>query len=410
MSDTCAPLPQQPSLEVRRRFATFPRGMMMQAVETLDGRISVPFVDLNAQYRSIKHEIDAAIGAVVSTSAFVGGPHVKEFEDAFARYCGVDHCVGVANGTDALFIALRTLGVGPGNEVITAANSFIATAEAIRMAGAQVVFVDIDARTYNISVEQIEAKITPRTKAIIPVHLYGQPADMSPIRALARKHGLYVVGDAAQAHGALYRGRPLSTLADITCFSFYPGKNLGAYGDAGALVTDDEAWAEAARMFANHGRVKKYDHDIEGVNSRLDGLQAAILTVKLRHLEAWTERRRQAAYKYNAALRGSWVVTPVEPDNVRAVYHLYVIHVPGGRRDALQAYLKARGISTGIHYPVALPYLNAYAYLNHGKEDFPEALAASGEILSLPMFAELADEQVEWVVQAIRECAKGARA
>src|SRR5688572_483248 len=223
----------------------------MQVVNTT---MNIPFVDLKAQYRSIKPEIDAAIAAVLEETAFVGGPHLKAFEGAFAKYCGVSHCVGVANGTDALFIALKALGVGPGDEVITVANSFVATSEAVRMAGAQVVFVDIDPQTYNIDVNQIEARITPRTKAIIPVHLYGQPADMAALRAIAEAHRLFVVGDAAQAHGATYRGRPIAELADITCYSFYPGKNLGAYGDAGALVTNNEEWAFKARMFANHGR------------------------------------------------------------------------------------------------------------------------------------------------------------
>jgi len=382
----------------------------MQVVETPKASISVPFVDLFAQYQSIKPEIDAAIAAVLNATAFVGGPHVKAFEEAFAQYCGNRYCVGVANGTDALFIALKALGIGPGDEVITVANTFVATSEAIKMAGAQVVFVDIDPATFTIDVNQIEQKITAKTKAIIPVHLYGQPADMDPILALARKHDLRIIGDAAQAHGALYKGRAIATLADITCFSFYPGKNLGAYGDAGAIVTDNEAWATSARMFANHGRVKKYDHDIEGVNSRLDGLQAAILNVKLRHIEAWTERRRQAAYRYNKALDGVGVVTPVEMSDVRAVYHLYIVRVPNGNRDALQAYLATRGINTGIHYPIALPYLNAYGYLNHKRTDFPESLAASEEILSLPMFPELTEEQVNYVAQAIREFADGARA
>ena len=354
---------------------------------------------MKAQYESIKTEIDAAIAAVIKDTAFVGGPFVKKFEDEFARYCGVDHCVGVANGTDAIFIALRTLGIGPGDEVITVANSFIATSEAIRMAGAQVVFVDINPETYTIDVTQIEQKITSKTKAIIPVYLYGQPADMDPLLAIARKHGLCVVGDAAQAHGALYKGQPISRLADITCFSFYPGKNLGAYGDAGAMVTNNEAWAVRARMLANHGRTTKYDHDFEGVNSRLDGLQAAILSVKLQHLEDWTERRRDAAYLYNRALTGAGLVTPIELDNVRAVYHLYIVRVPNGRREALQEHLKDKGISTGIHYPIALPYLQAYAYLGHGKEDFPVSLKASGEILSLPLFPELTEEQILYVAQ-----------
>jgi dTDP-4-amino-4,6-dideoxygalactose transaminase len=363
--------------------------------------VAIPFVDLKAQYQSIKADVDSAIAAVISETAFVGGPYVKAFEEAFARYCGVANCVGVANGTDALFIALRALGIGAGDEVITVANSFVATSEAIRMAGAQVVFVDSDPVTMNIDVNGIEAKITPRTKAIIPVHLYGQPADMAPLRAVANAHGLRVIGDAAQAHGALYRGQPISQLADITCFSFYPGKNLGAYGDAGALVTDNAEWAATARMFANHGRTKKYDHDFEGVNSRLDGLQAAILSVKLRHLDQWSEARRRNARLYNEALAGSGVVTPKEIPDARAVYHLYVVRVPNGRREALQEHLASNGVNTGIHYPIALPYLNAYKYLGHTADDFPEALRASGEILSLPMFPELTGDQVRHVADAV---------
>jgi dTDP-4-amino-4,6-dideoxygalactose transaminase len=370
-------------------------------MQVVNPAMNIPFVDLKAQYRSIKHEVDAVISSVIEETAFIGGPHVKAFEDAFAQYCGVSHCLGLANGTDALFIALKALGIGPGDEVITVANSFVATSEAIKMAGAQVVFADINPVTYNIDVTHIERKITAKTKAIIPVHLYGQPADMAPIAELAKKHGLRVIGDAAQAHGSSYRGQPIAKLADITCFSFYPGKNLGAYGDAGALVTDNAEWATAARMFANHGRVKKYDHDLEGVNSRLDGLQAAVLSVKLRHLEDWTERRRRNAQLYSRALAKSAVVTPVEIDDVRAVYHLYVVRVPGGRREAVQEHLQKNGVNTGIHYPIALPYLNAYRHLNHGPADFPEALRASGEILSLPMFPELSEEQIDYVAATL---------
>jgi dTDP-4-amino-4,6-dideoxygalactose transaminase len=372
----------------------------MQTLETIT---RIPFVDLKAQYGSIKQEIDEAIAKVISQTAFIGGPFVKEFEEAFARYCGVDHCVGVANGTDALFIALKALGVGPGDEVITVANSFIATSEAIKMAGAQVVFVDCDPKTYNIDVTQIEAKISKKTKAIIPVHLYGQPADMDPIVALAKKYNLRIVGDAAQAHGALYKGRKIATYADITCYSFYPGKNLGAYGDGGALVTNNLEWATAARMFANHGRTKKYDHDLEGVNSRLDGIQAAILNVKLRYIEEWTESRRQNAYRYNVVLKGAGVVTPLEMDDVRAVYHLYIVRVPADRREQFQESLKAAGIDTGIHYPIALPYLNAYKHFGHTPDAFPHALKASQEIVSLPMFPELTEEQIEYVAKRIRE-------
>jgi len=375
-------------------------------MQTLDSAtMTISFVDLKAQYGSIKDEIDAAIADVLKDAAFVGGPFVTKFEQAFARYCGTRYCLGVANGTDALFVALKTLCIGPGDEVITAANTFVATSEAIGMAGAQVVFVDIDPKSYTIDVERIEEKITSKTKAIIPVHLYGQPADMDPILALAKKHGLFVVGDAAQAHGALYKDQPVSKLADITCFSFYPGKNLGAYGDGGALVTDNEAWAAKAAMFANHGRTDTYDHAVEGVNSRLDGIQAAVLTAKLRHLDDWTERRRRNARRYHEALKGTGVVTPCEIDDVKGVYHLYVVRVPGGRRDRLLRDLKANGITAGIHYPIALPFLNAYRHLAHRDGDFPESVRASREILSLPMFPELREEQVQYIADKIANAA-----
>src|SRR5215475_11564257 len=317
---------------------------MQQTLETT----SIPLVDLKKQYDSIKGEVDAAIKAVIEQTAFVGGPYVKTFEEAFARYCGVKNCVGVANGTDAIFIALRALGVGAGDEVITVANSFVATSEAIKMAGAQVVFVDSNPTTYTIDVSKIAAKITAKTKAIVPVHLYGQPADMDPILALAKKHGLRVIGDAAQAHGATYKGRPIAELADITCYSFYPGKNLGAYGDAGALVTDNDTWAANARMLANHGRTKKYDHDFEGVNSRLDGIQAAILSVKLKHLPEWTEARRRWARLYSQLLANTGVVTPTELPDVEAVYHLYVIRIQPELREKFQAYMQQQNIATGI--------------------------------------------------------------
>jgi dTDP-4-amino-4,6-dideoxygalactose transaminase len=376
-------------------------------MQTLDTTMNIPLVNLKAQYQSIKTEIDAAIAAVIDQTAFVGGPFVKEFEEAFARYCGVTHCVGVANGTDAIFLALQALGIGAGDEVITVANSFVATSEAIKMAGAQVVFVDSNPKTYTIDVEKIEAKITPKTKAIVPVHLYGQPADMDPILALAKKHGLRVVGDAAQAHGATYKGRPISELADFTCFSFYPGKNLGAYGDAGALVTNNEAWAAKARMMANHGRVKKYDHDFEGVNSRLDGIQAAILSVKLKHLPAWTQARRRWARLYSQLLANSGVVTPVELAEVEAVYHLYIIKVKPELREPLQEFLKGQNVSTGIHYPIALPNLSAYSYLGHKPSDFPEATKASAEIVSLPIFAELTEAEVVHVCDSVKRFMAG---
>lgn len=366
--------------------------------------VSVQFVDLKAQYESIKPEIDAAISDVISKTAFVGGPFLASFEKAFADFCNVRNCIGVANGTDALYLAVRALGIGPGDEVITVANSFIATPEAITAAGAKVVFVDINPATYNIDVTKIEEKVTPKTKAIIPVHLYGQPADMDPILAIAKKHNLKVIEDAAQAHGSEYKSRRIGSIGDVACFSFYPGKNLGAYGDGGAIVTNDDDLDEKIRMIANHGRLDKYDHKLEGVNSRLDGLQAAILGVKLGHLPVWTEGRRRNAYMYNGFLKGSGVITPEEMKDVKAVYHLYVVRVQDGKRQQLQDYLASKGIATGIHYPIALPNLKAYSYMNHTQSDFPEATRVSQEIVSLPMYAELNEQQISFVAESIREC------
>jgi len=364
--------------------------------------MNVPFVDLKIQYQSIREEIDAAMGEVLAKTAFIGGPFAKAFEEKFAEFCGVQHCVGVGNGTDALFLALKALGIGAGDEVITAANSFIATSEAITSTGARVVFVDIDPRTYNIDVSRIEEKISPRTKAIIPVHLFGQPVDMDPVLEIARKHGLKIVEDAAQAHGAQYKGRTIGSMGDMACFSFYPGKNLGAYGDAGAVVSSDEGLALRARMIANHGRTEKYNHEMEGVNSRMDGFQGAILEIKLRHLPEWTEMRRRNAYLYNKMLKGSGLVTPVEIDNVKAVYHLYVVRVDPEKRDQFQAFLKDKGIASGIHYPIALPNLTAYQYLGHSESDFPEASRASHEIVSLPMYPELTEEQIAYVAKQVK--------
>jgi dTDP-4-amino-4,6-dideoxygalactose transaminase len=364
--------------------------------------VEVPFVDLKAQYVSIKEGVDAAIARVISDCAFVGGPYVSAFEREFAAFCGVEHCIGVANGTDALLLALRAVGVGRGDEVITAANSFIATSEAITLTGAKVSFVDIGTSGFNSDIAQIEEKITPKTKAIVPVHLYGQPADMQGIRRLAQNHGLHVIADAAQAHAATYHNRPIAQWADLTCFSFYPGKNLGAYGDAGTVVTNNKDCADTIRVLANHGRAGKYSHRVEGVNSRLDGIQSAILSVKLRHLNAWTTRRRECARLYRSALEGSGVITPCEPTDSTAVYHLYVVRVPAAKRDGLQRFLGENGIQTGIHYPIALPHLEAYSYLGHREGEFPNAAAASQEILSLPMFAELTDVQVHHVADCIR--------
>ena len=365
--------------------------------------MKIPLVDLRAQYLSIKDEIDQAVASVIDESAFISGKYVAEFEKNFADYIGVRHCIGVGNGTDALFIAMKSLGIGPGDEVITAANTFIATSEAISLAGAKPVFIDCDKETYNIDAGLIEKAITSKTKAIIPIHLYGQPADMDPILALAERRNIKIIEDTAQAHGADYKGKKTGTFGFAACFSFYPGKNLGAYGDAGAIVTNNDELAEQMRMFANHGRKDKYLHEIEGVNSRLDGLQAAILNVKLKYLDDWIRRRREVAKCYNEALQGV-VETPRVLIGTSHVYHLYVIRVKS--REKVQQKLIEDGISTGIHYPVPLPLQPAYRRSNYRPEDFPVACSLAGEILSIPIYESMEDNQVDYVAQKIKEAVR----
>lgn len=365
--------------------------------------MKIPFVDLKAQYNSIKQEIDKAILGVIQDSAFIGGKYLKSFEKSFADYVGVKDCIGVGNGTDALFVALRNLGVKEGDEVVTVANSFIATSEAITSTGAKVVFVDCDNGTYNIDVKKLEGVVNSRTKAIVPVHLYGQPADMDPIMEIAKRHSLFVVEDAAQAHGAEYKGRKIGTFGDCACFSFFPGKNLGAYGDGGAVVTSNDNLAQKIRMYANHGRINKYDHEFEGVNSRLDGLQAAILDVKLKYLDRWTKRRIEIAKAYNEGLKGL-VITPRVIDDVKHVYHLYVTSMDD--RDKVRVALEQKGISTGIHYPIPLPFLAAYSYLGHKPGDFPVANSLKDKILSLPIYGDMTDEQVSYVVEQVKRVIK----
>jgi dTDP-4-amino-4,6-dideoxygalactose transaminase len=360
--------------------------------------VEIPFVDLHAQYLSIKSEIDAAIAEVITQSAFIRGPHVAGFENAWAKALGVKHCVSCANGTDALYIAMRALGVKAGDEIITTSHSWISTSETISQAGGRVVFCDTDYETFTINPALIEAKITAATVGIIPVHLYGQPADMDPIMAIARKHNLWVIEDCAQAHGAKYKGRVTGTLGNAATFSFYPGKNLGAYGDAGCVVTNDDHLADWAAAFARHGG--KGEHVMEGVCSRMDGLQAAILNVKLPHLAAWTEARRRIAGRYDRLLKGVGdIITPkVAPDRDH-VYHLYVIRTE--KRDALRKHLTDAGIATVLNYPKALPFYPAYAYLRHVPEDFPNAYANQSRILSLPIFPEMSKEMIAYVVEHI---------
>jgi dTDP-4-amino-4,6-dideoxygalactose transaminase len=360
----------------------------------------VPFADLHAQYISIKADMDRAIAEVIRTSAFIRGPFVQRFETDFAAEMGLAHCVSCANGTDSLYIAMRALGVEPGDEVIAPAHSWISTTETITQAGARVVFCDTDADTYTIDAARIEALITPRTVGIIPVHLYGQPADMDPILAIAAKHKLWVIEDCAQAHLARYKGRTVGTMGTVASYSFYPGKNLGAMGDAGALCTNDQALADRMGMFARHGGLVKGDHQIEGINSRLDGLQAAVLSVKLPHLRAWTARRQEIARRYAELLAGvSGVTVPFTAANREHVYHLFVIRHE--KRDALARHLQAQGVQTVVNYPVALPFLPCYQRLGHKSGDFPNAFHNQSRVLSLPMFPEMSAAQLEHVARAL---------
>ena len=367
--------------------------------------MKVPFVDLKAQYLSLKPELDAAISKVVTETAFVSGKYTAAFEDSFAQYIGVDHCVAVANGTDALEIALQAIGVGTGDEVIVPANTFFATAEAVSNVGAKVVFVDCEPNFYNIDAEKIEEKITPQTKAIIPVHLYGLPAEMDAVMKIAKKHGLRVLEDCAQSHGADYKGQRTGTFGDIATFSFYPGKNLGAYGDAGAIVTNDADAAGRARLIANHGQIAKYRHTAMGRNSRMDGIQAAILSVKLPHLDSWLDARRRNAARYNELLAGTGIPLPLAPEHSTHTYHLYVIRVKD--RDAIAAKLNDAGIDTGLHYPTALPFLEVYKDAGYKPSDFPVAYSQMSEVLSLPMYAELTDEMIGYVCRSLKNVFSG---
>lgn len=361
---------------------------------------AVPLADLYAQYDSIRSEIDSAIEAVIRASAFIRGPFVESFEREFAAAIGVPHCVSCANGTDALFIAMHALGVRPGDEVITTAHSWISTSEAITQAGGTVVFCDTDRDTYTIDPAQIESKVTPNTVGIIPVHLYGQPADMDAIVAVAKRHRLWVVEDCAQAHNATYRGRTVGTFGEAGTFSFYPGKNLGAMGDAGAIVTQDAALARRMAIFARHGGLTKHEHEIEGVNSRLDGLQAAILSTKLKYLPAWTEARRALAKSYGEMLRGIPCLSlPMVAEGCEHVFHLYVIRHE--RRNELAAHLARLGVQTSVNYPIALPFLPAYSRMRHSAQDFPNAFYNQSTVLSLPLFPEMRSEQQALVAAAI---------
>lgn len=362
--------------------------------------MNVPFVDLNVQYQSIATEVQEAISRVIERSAFILGDELELFEREFAEYCETGFAVGLDNGTSALELALRAYGIGDEDEVITSAHTFIATASAIAFTGARPVLVDIDSNTYNLNPDQIEAAITSNTKAIIPVHLYGQPADMDKVMDIASNHNLIVIEDACQAHGARYKNRRVGSIGDAAAFSFYPSKNLGAYGDGGILVTDNEELAEKIRMLRNYGQKEKYNHLFLAYNRRLDTIQAAILRVKLKLLDDWNESRRRAASLYNRLIADSVIHLPYCAPYAEHVYYLYVIRV--SKRDKLQAWLKTKGVATGIHYPVPIHQQKAYEYLGYKEGDFPITEQYVGEFLSLPMFPEITEEQIAYVAECIQ--------
>ncbi|WP_406857085.1 DegT/DnrJ/EryC1/StrS family aminotransferase [Alsobacter sp. KACC 23698] len=361
----------------------------------------IPFVDLKAQYGSIKDEIDEAIGDVLASASFIGGPPVDQFEQDFAEYSQVRHAIGVANGTDALQLALTAANIGPGDEVITAANSFIASAAAIARVGATPVFADVRRSSWTIDPVQVERAVTARTKAIMPIHLFGTPADMDEILEIARRHALLVIEDAAQAHGARYKGRRIGSFGQMACFSFYPSKNLGCFGDGGAITTSDDVLASRIRLLRDHGRASKYEHSEIGFNSRLDTLQAAVLCVKLRHLDRWNQRRQQIASWYAEDLDGSGIETPERHPDRSQVHHLYPVLTED--RDALQSRLEAAGVSTGIHYPIPIHLQPAFAHLGYREGDMPQTEFAAKRSLSLPMFPELTREQARSIARVARQ-------
>ena len=364
--------------------------------------MQVPFLDIVAQDKPLKNEILKVIDQAIDKADFIGGPNVSGFEKDFASFCEVGYCVAVGSGTDALRFALMVAGVGPGHDVITVAHTFIATTEAISQVGARPVFVDIDPRTWNIDVTRIESAITDRTRAIVPVHLYGQPADMEPIKTIAAKHDLMVIEDACQAHGARYQSEMAGSIGDLACFSFYPGKNLGAYGEAGAVTTHSRQMAEQIAKIRDHGQRVKYHHDLEGFNGRMDAIQAGILQVKLKKLAHWNDARRHYAKQYSELLNcKNGLTLPTELPTCRSVYHLYVITVDN--RDALQAYLAEKGIATGLHYPVPLHLQKAYRHLGYQKGDFPVTEKVAAGLISLPMHPVLEPEQIQYVTDCINE-------
>jgi dTDP-4-amino-4,6-dideoxygalactose transaminase len=365
-------------------------------------QMKVPFLDLKAHHASMIDEFDGAIREVIESSAFAGGPFVERFEEEFAAYCGSKYAIGVGNGTDALWLTLLALGIGEGDEVITVPNTFIATAEAITYCKGQPVFVDVDETTFTMDPAELKKSLTARTKAIIPVHLFGQPADMDPVLEFARSHGLFVIEDAAQAHGAEYKGRKAGTMGDAGCFSFYPGKNLGAFGEAGAVVTNDADLRKKIQNLRDHGQTQKYYHTLMGWNCRMDGIQAAVLSIKLRHLEEGNFLRREHAFQYNQAFAGlDAIATPFEANYARHVYHVYAIRVQ--ERDEVWRSLQEKGIGCAVHYPVPIHLQEACRNLGYKKGTFPVAENLANEFLSLPMFPELTEDQIDYVVRCVGE-------
>ena len=367
--------------------------------------VTVPYLDLRAQYHGIKPEIDAAVLRVLESTQYSLGEDVAAFERAFAAYCNTHEAVALNSGTSALHLALLAAGVQPGDEVITVPFTFVATVSAIVYAGARPVLVDVDPRYYTMDAARLEAAITPRTKAILPVHLYGQPADMDPILAIAARHGIAVIEDAAQAHGAEYHGRRCGSMGQSGCFSFYPGKNLGAYGEGGALVTSDPGVAKQARLLRSWGEETRYEHAVKGFNYRMDGIQGAVLGIKLKHLERWTEARRDRAARYRSVLAGSGVALPEERPGCRHVYHVYAVRVRG--RDEVRARLAEAGVQTGVHYPIPVHLQPAHRDLGYGAGDFPVSEAIAADVLSLPIFPELTDAQIDIVAGALAGAPRG---
>jgi len=381
--------------------------IMKKCIKTFAGnfisnvKMEIPFLDLKAQYSSIKDEIDKIISFLINNAAFILGEELEEFEKEFAEFCNAKYSVGVSSGTDALIIALRSLNIGYEDEVITVPNTFIATAEAISLVGARPVFVDINEKDLNIDPYAIKEKINEETKAIIPVHLFGQPADMRSILDIAKENGLFVIEDACQAHGAEFEGKKVGTFGNIGCFSFYPAKNLGAYGDGGAVITDNENLYKEMLSMRSHGEVEKNRHEIIGSTNRLDNLQAGILRVKLKYLNGWNGKRRENASIYRKYLSGLKLVVPEELEGRKHVYHLFVIRVKN--RDKVREELFDRGISTGIHYPTPIHLQKAYDFLGYKEGDFPVSEKVADEILSLPMFPELSEEQIKYVCNSLKE-------